>query len=132
MSLQDFTRLWNDLDLYDIYFSERELPTIYNLSMMTNIDEINSDKHLEMKFVEFLEAFSRIAEIYSPLPLDEDVEDWTENDRMRQSLPDKIGNFTDLLVELENHKKIEIAEKKQMLEKANSISADTPMSGKLS
>ena len=29
--------------------------------MMTQIDEINKDRHYEMSFVEFLEAISRVA-----------------------------------------------------------------------
>jgi hypothetical protein len=29
-----------------------------------------------MNFVEFLEAFSRIAEKFSPIPIDENPEDW--------------------------------------------------------
>ena len=30
--------------------------------MMTQKDELNFDRHLEMKYVEFLEAFGRIAD----------------------------------------------------------------------
>jgi hypothetical protein len=35
-----------------------------------------------MNFVEFLEAFSRIAEKFSPIPIDENPEDWNEKDRI--------------------------------------------------
>jgi hypothetical protein len=45
---------------------------------MTYVDELNFDKHLYMSFGEFLEAFCRIAEKLSPLPLDEDPFKWTE------------------------------------------------------
>jgi hypothetical protein len=30
--------------------------------MMTQIDEVNSDRHFQMTFVEFLEAIGRVAE----------------------------------------------------------------------
>lgn len=36
---------------------------------MTQIDEINTNRHLEMYFLEFIEALGRIADKYSPAPL---------------------------------------------------------------
>ena len=34
----------------------------YNLSMMTQLDEFDSDKFINMNFIEFLEALCRVAE----------------------------------------------------------------------
>ena len=35
----------------------------FNISMMTQVDEVAQDKHYQMSFVEFLEAFSRAADL---------------------------------------------------------------------
>lgn len=53
-----------------------------------------------MSYVEFLEGIARVAEKFSPLPLDEDPIDWTEIERINQTLGDKIANLIDLLTEL--------------------------------
>lgn len=42
---------------------ERDINLCYNLSQMTCIDELNTNKCYELIFVEFLEAFARMAEI---------------------------------------------------------------------
>lgn len=34
----------------------------YNLSVMTQIDEVNEDRHMQMYLVEFVEGFARIAD----------------------------------------------------------------------
>eukprot|EP01017_Pseudomicrothorax_dubius_P005020 TRINITY_DN11162_c0_g1_i1.p1 TRINITY_DN11162_c0_g1~~TRINITY_DN11162_c0_g1_i1.p1 ORF type:complete len:422 (+),score=86.12 TRINITY_DN11162_c0_g1_i1:71-1267(+) len=41
---------------------ERDVDVIFNLSMMTQVDELYQNRHFEMSFVEFLEAFARIAD----------------------------------------------------------------------
>ena len=43
-------------------FGFKEIYPIWNISMMTSKDEINSDRHLNMNFVEFIEAVCRIAD----------------------------------------------------------------------
>ena len=35
---------------------------MYNLAMMTQVDEIEKDRHINMIFVEFLEAVVRVAD----------------------------------------------------------------------
>lgn len=40
---------------------DREVPMFFNVSMMTQVDELNENRCFEMKFVEFLEAFGRLA-----------------------------------------------------------------------
>jgi len=44
------------------HFSFKEIYPIWNLSMMTQVDEIYKDKHLNMNFAEFIEAVCRIAD----------------------------------------------------------------------
>ena len=40
---------------------DRDIPLIFNLSMMTQVDELKSKRIFEMKFVEFLESIGRVA-----------------------------------------------------------------------
>ena len=49
-------------NILDENFGEREIGTMFNLAMMTQIDEIHSSRHLNMQFIEFAEAISRVAE----------------------------------------------------------------------
>ena len=43
-------------------FGAKQIGNMYNLSMMTQIDEIEKDKHINMVFIEFLEAIVRVAD----------------------------------------------------------------------
>jgi len=76
MNLAEFIELWKYLDLFDDLFSERDVTVCFNYAIETEVDELENDRHLEMGFVEFVEAFSRIAEKFSPIPMDDDVEMW--------------------------------------------------------
>ena len=35
---------------------------IYNLSMMTQVDEIHNTRHMDMRFIEYVEALARVAD----------------------------------------------------------------------
>ena len=43
------------------HFTFKEIYPIWNLSMMTQKDEINNDKHLNMNFTEFIEGLCRVS-----------------------------------------------------------------------
>ena len=49
-------------------FKEKDVFLMYNMALQTQISELESDRHLEMNFHEFMEAFSRVAEFLSPVP----------------------------------------------------------------
>ena len=40
----------------------RDVPNIYFTSLMTRVDELSSEKHINMQLVEFIEALARIAD----------------------------------------------------------------------
>jgi len=46
----------------DDNFGAREIGPLYNLAMQTNMDEINKTRHMDMQFIEFIEALARIAD----------------------------------------------------------------------
>lgn len=62
------------------FFTYKEIFPIWNLSMMTQRDEINYDKHLNMNYPEFVEAICRVADKLGIPNIAEDTiehEDWT-------------------------------------------------------
>jgi hypothetical protein len=69
MILEEFTSLMSNF--IDSDFPVRELPVFFINSMRIQIDEIETDRHYNMTFQEFLEAFSRVIDKASPIPLGE-------------------------------------------------------------
>ena len=62
----------------------RDIAVFYNLAMMTQVDELNKDRHLRMNFIEFLEAIGRWAEQISADPF--------EKERLKKSFEDEKTN----------------------------------------
>ncbi len=69
MSLDELNDICKICNLYDENFVERDMNIAYNLSKMTEINELTEAKGSEMIFVEFLEALARMADKISPPPL---------------------------------------------------------------
>jgi len=65
MSLEEFTILLGHAGLLNENFGNREAGPLWNLAMMTQKDETASERHLNMTFVEFLEALARVADKFS-------------------------------------------------------------------
>ena len=66
MILEEFSNLVMAIVGKD--FPVREIPLCFNLSVTLQIDEIYSDRHLNLSFPEFLEALCRVIDIESPAP----------------------------------------------------------------
>lgn len=86
MSLQEFRNFIMEYGL-DKYLPLADIPLCFNLSMMSQLDEVDSERCAEMSFVEFLESIAHIAE-YANLPhiSKEHPEDLTEEERTAQPL----------------------------------------------
>jgi hypothetical protein len=69
MILEEFTNLMNLFIEND--FPVREIPILFIFSMRLQVSEINSDRHYNMLFPEFLEAFCRVIDKSNPIPLNE-------------------------------------------------------------
>jgi hypothetical protein len=69
MILDEFNSMC--LEIVDNEFPVREIPLYYNISIRLQVSEINSERHYNMLFPEFLEAFCRVIDKYSPIPLDQ-------------------------------------------------------------
>jgi hypothetical protein len=66
MILEEFTFLVNNFIEMD--FPVREIPIIVIFSMRLQVNEIISEKHIQISFPEFLEAFCRVIDKANPLP----------------------------------------------------------------
>ena len=69
MSLEDFTEVATLLVGTDC--PVREIPYYFNVSIRLQSNEIDSERHLSMKFPEFLEGMCRVIDKASPMPPDE-------------------------------------------------------------
>lgn len=67
----DFNSLM--LNLVEKEFPVRDIPLYFALSMRLQINEIDSDRHYNMLFPEFLEALCRVIDKSSPVPPGENV-----------------------------------------------------------
>ena len=102
MTLDEFNNLVQsivDVNEYPI----RENPYIFNMSITLQINEIYTDKHLNMLLPEFLEAISRAIDKANPYPIGENKEDWPIEKRQSQHLVEKLENVLPILMKLITH-----------------------------
>ena len=62
MSMTEFNDCVLNANCQSDNFGAKQIGNMYNLSMMTQVDEIEKDKHINMVFIEFLEAIVRVAD----------------------------------------------------------------------
>ena len=62
MSMDEFNQLIIGGNVLDEKFGEREISPLFNLSMMTQKNELEFDRHMNMVTVEFIEALGRVAD----------------------------------------------------------------------
>jgi hypothetical protein len=67
MVLDDFSNLMTNI--IDKDYPVREIPLCFNLSMKLQVNEIDYERHLNMQFYEFIEAFARVVDKLSPFPV---------------------------------------------------------------
>ena len=99
MVLDEFNSLIQnivDINEYPI----RDNPFIFCQSIKLQINEIYTDKQLNMMLPEFLEALSRTIDRASPIPLNENKEDWPLEKRQAQPLVNKLENVLPILIKL--------------------------------
>ena len=70
MAFDEYLSLFAEAGLINDFFPERDAIVTYAQSMMTQLDEIDSDRHMKMQLVEFLEAVARAADLISAAPVD--------------------------------------------------------------
>ena len=111
MTCDEFNNLiqsFVDINEYPV----RDNPLIFNYSIKLQINEIYSDKHLNMYLPEFLEALCRAIDKASPIPYGENNDDWSKEKRFNQPLINKLENIIGKLVKLINHPDYKILKEK--------------------
>ena len=88
-----------DINEYPI----RDNPYIFNMSINLQVNEIYTDKHVNMLLPEFLEALCRAVDKASPIPPGEPKEDWPLEKRQAQPLVKKLENILPMLIKLITH-----------------------------
>ncbi len=68
MAPDEFFDLVNEIGVVSDTFGSWEIGTLYNLSMMTQIDELTSNRHVNMVIVEFMEAIAWVADKIPRIP----------------------------------------------------------------
>jgi hypothetical protein len=63
MCLEEFQEICANAHLLTDSFTTREIDICFNLAMITQVNELDSDRHFQMSFVEFLEALGRAADL---------------------------------------------------------------------
>ena len=71
MALEEFEAMMTEAGFVDEHFGVREIGPLFNISMMTNLRESDTDRHLNMTFIEFLEAVARCADKFELMFLED-------------------------------------------------------------
>mgnify|MGYP006113604075 CR=1 FL=1 len=95
MSPIEFSEMVEKSRVVNDYFTFKEIYPIWNLSMMTQEDEINSDKHLNMNFTEFIEAICRVSDKLSVPHIIDDKDDIGEDfDEEDMNNPELVAKWS--------------------------------------
>ena len=63
MCLEEFNDIILKANMLNENFTAREIAIAFNLAMMTQVQELDTDRQYQMIFIEFLEAISRVADM---------------------------------------------------------------------
>jgi hypothetical protein len=86
MSLEEFRMVCWEGGIVDCRSTERDVDSCFYLAMMTQEDELFQKKHVEMRFCEFLEAFTRVADMASLKKPSEEIEFLEKNLQLNEKL----------------------------------------------
>jgi hypothetical protein len=91
MSLDEFYGLITTCGVVDDNFGQREVSIMFNLSMMTQRDEGNNDRHTNMILAEFIESIGRIADKLILPPLVDESEELDVKEGLKNSIKRRSG-----------------------------------------
>ena len=97
-----------DINEYPI----RDNPYIFNQSINLQVNEIYTDKHVNMFLPEFLEALCRAVDKASPIPIGDTKDEWPMEKRQAQPLVKKLENILPLLIKLITHPDLKVLREK--------------------
>ena len=97
-----------DINEYPI----RDNPLIFNQSINLQVNEIYTDKHINMFLPEFLEALCRAVDKASPIPPGDSKDEWPLEKRQAQPLVKKLENILPTLIKLITHPDLKLLREK--------------------
>jgi len=102
MSLEEFQDVCNQSGLVNETFVSRNIDVCFNLAMMTQVDELSTRRHLQMSFVEFLEALCRACDEANlpPTSFTGQVTEITPEELQGQPLAKRVENAMPYLLQL--------------------------------
>ena len=100
MAKEEWADLCTRSGLVNELFPARETDLVYNLAMSLRIDELTDTRHLEMTFVEFLEALARACDKASLPPFGTPPDSMSVEQMQAQPLYLKIENAMMMLLKL--------------------------------
>jgi hypothetical protein len=68
MMADEFEKMVVDAGLVSETFVSRDVNVCYGLAMMTQVNEVEKDRHLKASMIEYLEAIARVADKVSLQP----------------------------------------------------------------
>ena len=104
----NFVQCLVDINDYPI----RENPIIFNQSIDLQVNEIYTDKHVNMFLPEFLEALCRAVDKASPIPPGDSKDEWPKEKREAQPLVKKLENVLPNLIKLITHPDLKVLREK--------------------
>ncbi|KAL4496017.1 hypothetical protein ABPG72_015439 [Tetrahymena utriculariae] len=118
MNVYELQEMIKQYDLLDDFLTERDVLLSFNLSMMTQENELSCDKYIQMSFIEFLECLARLAEKKSMVPVGENPEAYTDQERKNLQLCYKLESLLEQMkTKYENIQLVKRGEQKQKKEK---------------
>lgn len=114
MSTSEFAKIWEDANLQNDRFANRDVNVCFNLAMQTRVDELSSDKHLKMSFVEFLEAVARAANYLSYPPPTQSI-----RDAYKRTATQKQEDLEENKYDSEEDEEVEISKEELMKQPLN-------------
>jgi len=62
MTVDEFEKFISNAGLLNDLLTFRDLGLCFNLSMMTQVNEVENNRHLQANFLEFMEAVARVVD----------------------------------------------------------------------
>jgi len=124
MTTDELENIFAESNLINDQLVSRDIAVYFNLSMMTQVDELNKERHLRMNFIEFLEAFARCAEVICYDPSEKErMKKVFEEESVKKELKRK-GTKDPSLSSTSLKKAPDEAEKEDFEEAANQLSKE--------